>query len=148
MVLRIFRSIWFVSVLTILAALLYQYAGLPEVVVIGQDEVNFITFGRDTFFYSVLAILAFVNVTVFIVKRLAHGFEEFQSWYYGLIAVINFFLIVALSFVRLFNSSESFNFGSIGFIIYGSMLLIGVWIVGGMMYWVITKKTVEQKLKS
>jgi len=139
MALRIFRSVWLLSVVAILAALLYHYASLPEEVIIGQQEIYFISFARDTFFYILVAILTFINVTVFVAKKYARKSEEFQSWFYGFIAVINFFLIIALSFVSLFNSNESFRFNQIGFIVYGSMLLIGAWIVGGLAYWQIQK---------
>jgi hypothetical protein len=144
MALRIFRSIWFLSVLVILGALLYQYASLPEEVVIGQGEVNFITLGRDTFFYLTVALLALVNVTVFIVKKWAQKVEAFQAWFYGLIAVINFFLIIALSLISLFNSNESFRFREIGFIVYGSMILVAVWLVGGIIYWYAQKLTIKK----
>jgi hypothetical protein len=137
---RIFRSVWFLSVLVVLAALLYQYASWPEEVVIGQGNVNFITLSRDTFFYTALVILAFVNVTVYISRTFASKVDAFVAWFYGFVAVINFFLIIALSFISLFNSSENYRFGEIGFIIYGSLFLIGMWLIGGLVYWFIQKK--------
>lgn len=140
MAVKIFRSVWFLSVLAILFVLLYQYAAWPETVVIGQGEVNFISLSRDNFFYVSMALLAFVNVTVYIVKNFAKESDEFQSWFYGFIAVINFFLVIALSFISLFNSSEDFRFGQIGFIIYGSLILVFSWIAGGLLYWFVRKR--------
>jgi hypothetical protein len=141
MVVRIFRLIWFLSVLAVLIALLYHYAYLPEEVVVGQRDVNFITLGRDTFFYITLSVLALINVTVFVVKALAGKSIAFQAWFYGFVGVINFFLIIALSFIMLFNSSESYNFSSIRVIIYGSVFLVGAWFMGGIFYWLIQKST-------
>ena len=137
---RIFRSVWFLSVLVVLAVLLYQYASWPEEVVIGQGDVNFITLSRDGFFYTALVILAFVNVTVYVSRNFARKAEAFIAWFYGFVAVINFFLIIALSFISLFNSSENYRFGEIGLVIYGSLFLIGMWLIGGLIYWVAQKK--------
>jgi hypothetical protein len=140
MAVKIFRSVWFLSVLAVLFVLLYQYAAWPETVVIGQGEVNFISLSRDNFFYVTMALLAFVNVTVYIVRNFAKKSDEFQAWFYGFIAVINFFLVIALSFISLFNSNEDFRFGQIGFIIYGSLILVFSWIIGGLLYWVVRKR--------
>lgn len=136
---RIFRSVWFLSVLVVLAVLLYHYASWPEEVVIGQGDVNFIKLSRDTFFYTALVILAFVNVSVYISRTFARKVDAFVAWFYGFVAVINFFLIIALSFISLFNSSENYRFGEIGFIIYGSLFLIGAWLAGGLFYWLAQK---------
>lgn len=141
MAVRIFRSVWFLSTLAVLACLLYQYASWPEQVVIGQEEVNFITLSRDGYFYLVLAVLTLINVTVYIAKRFTKRAEGLMAWFYGFIGVINFFLIIAISFISLFNSNESFRFGQIGFIIYGSMFLVGAWLVGGLIYYFIQKRT-------
>lgn len=138
---RVFRAVWFLSILVSLAVVLYHYASWPEDIVIGQREINFITLSRDSFFYSLIGILAFVNVTVFVVRQQAKKTEALVAWYFGLIAIINFFLIIAISFVSLFNSNESFRFEEIGFVIYGSLFLIGAWFLGGLLYWFIPKKT-------
>jgi hypothetical protein len=140
MAVKIFRSVWFLSVLAVLFVLLYQYASWPETVVIGQGEVNFVSLSRDSFFYISMALLAFVNVTVYIARNFASKSAEFQAWFYGFIAVINFFLIIALSFISLFNSNEDFRFGQIGFIIYGSLILVFSWILGGLLYWLVRRR--------
>jgi hypothetical protein len=139
MALKIFRAVWFFSVSIILGVLLYHYAGWPEQIVIGQETINFITLGRDLFFYVSLAILVFINVTVYIVRSLAHRAVNLQAWFYGLIAIINFFLVIALSAISLFNSNENYRFGQLGVIIYGSMVLIGLWLLGGVLYWLVSK---------
>lgn len=136
---RVFRSVWFLSVVAVLATMLYQYASWPEEIVIGQGDVNFVSLSRDGFFYTVIAIMAFVNVTVYVVRSQAKQADGFVAWFYGFIAVINFFLIIALSFISLFNSNENYRFGEIGLIIYGSLFLIGLWIIGGLLYWLAQK---------
>lgn len=139
MAVKIFRALWFFSVLIILGVLLYHYAGWPEQVVIGQETINFITLGRDSFFYACLAVLVLINVMVYIVRRVAQRVDTLQAWFYGLIAIINFFLVIALSAISLFNSNENYRFGQLGAIIYGSMVLIGLWLIGGILYWLIGK---------
>lgn len=144
MAVKIFRSVWFLSVLVMLAVLLYHYAGWPEEVVIGQAEVNFVVLSRETFFYSMLAIIGFINTSVFITKHYAARAPEFLAWYYGFISIVNFFLVIGLSFIGLFNSNENFRFGEIGFIIYGSLFLIGAWLLGGVLYWILRRKVVAR----
>ncbi len=139
MAVKIFRSVWFLSVLAALFVLLYQYAAWPEDVVIGQGEVNFVTLSRDMFFYSSMFVLAFVNASVYIARTFAKQIEEFQAWFYGFIAVINFFMVIALSFISLFNSNEDFRFDQIGFVIYGSLILVFAWMLGGLLYWLVRK---------
>lgn len=134
MAVRVFKAIWYLSVLAAMAALLYHYAGLPETVVVGQGDVNFQSVGRDTFFYVSLLVLALINVTVYVVRRQTSQAPGVMTWFYGFISVINFFAIIALSFISLFNSNESFRYGEIGYVIYGSLFLIGAWLVGGLLY--------------
>ena len=125
-VMKIFRAVWFLSMLIMLGMLLYIYAALPETVVV-QDDGETVSITRDAFFYVMLALGAIVNVLVYIVARLEPGAQAFRAWFYGLVITLNFFLIIALSFVHLFNSSEKFDYPRIGFVIYGSVGLIVVW---------------------
>lgn len=143
---RIFRSVWFLSVLAVFVMLLYQYASWPEEVVVGQEAVNFISFSRENVFYIFLAIAALVNVSVFVARHFAKSKEELLAWFYGLIGIVNFFLIIAVSFISLFNSNESFRYERIGVIVYGSMFLFGAWIVGGIFYWLIQRKRLRSPM--
>jgi hypothetical protein len=141
MVVKVFRSIWFLSVLSVMAALLYHYAYLPEEVVVGQEDINFVMISREAFFYTSLAIISLINVTVYIVKRLANRLDALQAWFYGWIGIINFFLIIGLSLVMLFNSNEAYDFARIRGIIYGSIFLVGAWFIGGILYLIVQKST-------
>jgi hypothetical protein len=124
MIAKIFKGVWFLSLLATMAILLYVYASLPETLTLGdQAEIS-----RSAVFYSALALLAAFNVSVFIVARLSPvDVEYFMPWFYGLIIFLHLLIIVSLQYLNLYNSQEKFNYSSIGFIIYGSIALVVLW---------------------
>jgi len=125
--LKIFKAVWFMSMLAMLSMLLYIYAALPEIVVIQDDGGDIVSISKEAFFYALLVLGGIVNVLVYIVARLDPGAQAFRTWFYGQIITLNFFLIIALSFVHLFNSAEKFDYPRIGFIVYGSVGLVVLW---------------------
>lgn len=129
MVVKIFKAVWFVSLIATVGVLLYAYASFPDVIQVreGQPgETDSIT--RDGLFYAVLGLLALFNAMVFVVNRfMAVGDSFFQAWFYGLMVFFNLFILVSLQFFSLYNSSEKFDYDSIGYIIYGSVALIILW---------------------
>lgn len=129
MAVKIFKAVWFFSLLAAVAILLYAYAGFPEVIQVREGaEGAGETLSRNELFYAALGLLAIFNVTVFVVNRfMADGDQFFQAWFYGLIICFNLFMVVALQFFNLYNSQEKFDYDSIGYIIYGSVSLIVVW---------------------
>ena len=127
MYLKIFRAIWFLSMLAMLGMLLYIYAALPETVIVQSDGAETVSITRDAFFYAMLAAGGIINVLVYIIARLMPGASDFRTWFYGQVVTLNFFLIIALSFIHLFNTSEKFDYPRIGFIIYGSVGLVVLW---------------------
>ena len=145
MVLKVFRSVWFVSVLTALAALLYVYAGLPEEVII-QEEAGerILLLSREVLFYVVLAFLALVNVLVYIIAKLFKHDESFRAWFHGLIITLNVFFMVALFLINVYNSNERFDYNRIGFVIYGSVGLVVVWAVAWPFYNLFRKFSAKQ----
>lgn len=126
-IMKILRAIWFLSMLTMLGMLLFIYAALPEEVVVQDDGAETVSLSRDAFFYVMLSAGAIVNVLVYLIARLMPKEEAFRAWFYGQVVTLNFFLIIALSFVHLFNSPEVFDYPRIGFIIYGSIGLVVAW---------------------
>jgi hypothetical protein len=127
MILKIFRSVWFMSLMGLLASLLLVYASLPETVVVQEEGVQQVRLTRDTFFYIALAAITIINAMVYLIKKFYLKDETFRSWFHGLVITINLFFIVALSLVNSFNSGERFDFSRIGFVVYGSMALIVIW---------------------
>ncbi len=127
MVVKIFKGVWFLSLLATLAIFMYVYASLPESILVWEGEVSQ-SISRDGLFYSTLALLAVFNALIFIISRLYSGKNEyFRAWFFGLVTFFNLFLVVALQFLNLYNSQERFDYESIGLIIYGSIGLVIVW---------------------
>jgi hypothetical protein len=121
------ESIWFFSLLAVLGGFIYIYASLQEDIII-QESDTVVSISRELFFYLTLAILSLVNVLVFIFSKLyKKEKEEFLGWFYGQLTCLNIFFIIALSYVKLYNSNEKFDYDRIGFIIYGSVGLIVIW---------------------
>lgn len=127
MVLKIFRAIWFLSMLAMLAVLLLVYAYLPETVVI--QEADHVVVSKEIIFYSVLILGAIVNTLVYVISRLYSKDEGLRTWFHGLVITINFFLIISLSYINLYNSQEKYDFSRLGFVMYGSVGLVIVWVL-------------------
>ena len=126
MMVKIFKGIWSVSLLAVVAGLLYAYASFPETVQLGEGQEGAIS--RNGLFYTVLGLLGAFNVMIFVVNRLmAPADEFFQAWFYGLIVFFNLFVLVAVQFFSLYNSQEKFDYTAIGYIIYGSVALVVLW---------------------
>ena len=133
MILKIFKGVWFLSLMAWLALFLYVYASLPEQVLIRETE-NKVFLSREAVFYLFLAAIVLVNGLVFIVSRLFTDRENFLSWFCGLIICFNFFFVIVLNFINLVNSGEKFNYDRIGYVIYGSVGLFVFWAVGWPVY--------------
>jgi hypothetical protein len=144
MILKIFRAVWFVSMLAVLASLLYVYAALPEEVVLQEDNVKQVIVHRDTLFYTMTGAIALVNVLVFILARVAPGQEDFRAWFNGQIITINVFFIVGLFLISLFNSQEKYDYTRVGFVIYGSVVLIVVWAISWPIWKIFKRFSIKQ----
>ncbi len=139
MSLKVFKAIWFLSLLIFLGVFMYNYAGLPEVVNLVDSIDSPLSLSREALFYSVLAVAAILNVFVFIISKLYSSNPDFRGWFYGLITSLNIFLIIGVNFVTLFNSAEKFDYSRIGNIIYGSLMLVVLWVVAWPIYLLIKK---------
>jgi hypothetical protein len=139
MALRLSRGLWFVSMLGLLAALLFVYAALPEDVIVLQDGADFIYAGREIFFYACLVCVTLINALVFFVSSVFKNDEPLKTWFNGLVVVLNIFFIVAFFLINAVNSNEKFDYAKIGFVIYGSVVLIAVWAISWPIYLLIRK---------
>lgn len=128
MILKIFRVVWFFSIVAFLGFFMYVYASLPDPVVV-MDEPERVVLGKETVFYSILITIAVFNMFVYVFRSLnkTEEGEGFVSWFYGLVICLNLFFIVAVSYLSLFNSGERFEYDRIGPIIYGSVSLMVLW---------------------
>jgi hypothetical protein len=134
MAVKIFKFVWFFSLLATGAIFFYVYASLPlEVSVWPGDQP--VTISREGLFYSVLAISGLINVLVFIVATLFKEEKtDFTSWFYGLVAALNLFFVTVINFLGVSNSGERFDYGSLGILIYGSIGLIVLWSISWPIY--------------
>lgn len=143
MALKIFKAVWFLSMMAVLGNLLYIYAGLPENVVIREERLGSTAVSREMFFYLALLSLTVVNVTVYLVSKAIPKDEDTRAWYHGLVITLNIFFVVAFSLVGTVNSAERFNFAKIGFLIYGSVILFVVWAISWPVYKIFTRLTAK-----
>jgi hypothetical protein len=139
MAIKIFKVIWFFSLLGVLAVFMYVYASLPETVVINENP-QAVSLSKESLFYVALALIAVSNMLVFVISR---TFPEqdynFKAWFYGLVVCINLFFVIGLSFISLYNSGEKFDYARLGFIIYGSLVLLIVWSISWPVYRIVQK---------
>jgi hypothetical protein len=125
MALKIFRAVWFLSVLAVLGNLLFSYASWQqEELVILEDGIDQLFVNKEVLFYAIVGILVLVNVVVYVFGKLYAAQEDLRCWIHALVISINIFFIVSVNLVGLYNSAEKFNYGTIEFIIYGSVGLI------------------------
>jgi hypothetical protein len=144
MALKLFRGVWFLSVLVVFASLMYTYARLPDQVVVQEEASGQITMGRDPLFYFVVAAIVVVNVMVYLIRKMYLADLDFRAWFHGLVITINIFFVIALAHLGLYNSTEYFDYSRIGFIIYGSVVLIVLWAVSWPVYQLYRKIFVKQ----
>ena len=131
---KIFKAVWFLSMLAVLANLLFTYASLPVDVVVNENGGSFVSVGKDNFFYLAAALTALINVLVFIVNKFYNQDADFRTWFYGLVICVNFFFVVALNFISLYNSNDKFDYSRIEYLILGSTGLFVVWALGWPVY--------------
>jgi hypothetical protein len=134
MIVKIFSALRFLSMLAVLGNLLYVYASLPEQVVVLEQGIESLSVGRETLFYAAMITITLVNATVYLFSKKLAPSEDFMTWLNGLIMVLNIFFIIAMSFIAIYNSSEKYNYESIGFIIYASFGLVVLWTIGWPVY--------------
>lgn len=137
-----FRAVWFLSVLLLLANLLYVYASLPEVVIVQEDER--VSVSRELLFYGSMITILVINSLVYIFRTMFEEGENLRSWFHGLVITINIFFIVSLHALNVYNSSEIFSHDVVPFYVAGSLALIISWAALWPLYWIIQKFLVKQ----
>lgn len=142
MALKIFKGVWFFSLVGLLVVFFYVYAGLPQDVALWKEGSN-ISVSRNALFYISLLLMALINVMVFMVRGIiGQKDERFITWFYGLIISVNLFLIASLGLLNVFNGGDRYNYISMAPVIYGSLILICLWIASWPVY------LLSQKLSS
>ena len=142
MTLKLFRALWFLSVLIVLANLLYIYASLPEVVTIQENEQ--ITISREWLFYVLMLAIVIINALVYLMKMMIPDGENLRSWFHGLLVTINLFMIVAMQALNIYNSAENYDHSRVGVFLSGSLVLILLWAALWPLYLVVQKFFLKQ----
>lgn len=127
---RLIKALWFVTLLAVSAFLLFVYAGFREdqVIYLSDDLAGV---GREAFFFLSLLIIVIVNFSFYALswrlRKRDNEFSEFiKGWLMGLAGAFNFFLIVVLSFIQIFNGGENFTYTNFGYLIFVSLGVIGI----------------------
>lgn len=128
MTVKIFKGVWFFSMLGLLAMFFYIYAGLPETVML-WDFPEQITISRSGLFYSFISTIAILNATVYLVRQLSNKEQGFTAWFYGMIATLNIFFIAMLGFIHVFNGGDRYDYARMAPAIYGSLILVCAWLI-------------------
>ena len=79
MALKIFRAVWFLSVLAVLARLLFGYAGWQEELIIQEQAGEQTLVGKEFLFYVLVALLTIVNVVVYVFGKLFSARKTFVA---------------------------------------------------------------------
>jgi len=138
MTLKLFRAAWFVSVLVVLANLLYVYADLPEKVVVQENELVSLT--REWVFYIALVTVLLINILVYVFKSMFRESESLRAWFHGLVITMNIFIILALQALNVYNSAEFFTGNNlVQLYLTGSLALILLWAVSWPVYLLLQK---------
>jgi hypothetical protein len=142
MTLKLFRAMWFLSVLVVLVNLLYVYASLPELVTVQENEK--ITINREWLFYLLMFSVLLINVLVYLIKMMAQDGENLRAWFHGLIITINIFLIIAMQALNVYNSTEMFDHSRVSMFLMGSLVLILIWAALWPLYLIFQKFFIKQ----
>ncbi len=130
MILKVFKAVWFLSLLGVLANLFYVYAGLPEQVSVAEENgATAYVMDKEVLFYAALAFIGILNLLVYLFSKSITPDEGFRAWLHGLVITLNIFFVVGFSFIGLYNSAEHFDYTRIGPIIYGSVILVALWAI-------------------
>jgi len=133
---------WFLSVMVVLANLLYVYASLPETVIIQENEQVSLT--REWLFYILLLIIVVINALVYLFKLMFQESENLRAWFHGFIITINIFLIVSMQALNVYNSNETFNHSLVVLYLTGSISLIILWAAFWPVYLIFQKFRFKQ----
>lgn len=144
MTLKLFRAVWFLSVVVVLVNLLYVYASLPEIVTV--QEADRVLINREWLFYILMSVIVAINLLVYLFKMVYQDVEDVRSWFHGLIICINIFLILSMQALNVYNSIEMFDHSRVAFLLTASLGLVLLWAALWPLYLIFQKFFVKQAL--
>jgi hypothetical protein len=144
MILKIFKVVWFVSLLGMLGVFVYCYASWPQLVNFSEQEGG-LKMDKGILFYTCLGFAALFNALVFVITRLKYS-EAFSTWFYGLVSVFHAFLVSGFIFITIFNSLEKYDYSMVGPTLYASIILLMLWSVAWPVYSMYTRFSTQAKV--
>jgi hypothetical protein len=100
-----------------------------------EEGTDILSIDKESFFYIVITFISVINVLVFIISKVYATDQPFQGWFYGLIIAINFFLIIGVSFIALYNGGENYDYSRLEYVLYFSVGLFVTWAGLWPLYW-------------
>jgi hypothetical protein len=143
MIIKVFKVVWFVSLLVMTGVFIYCYASWPQEVTLGDEQGTSID--RGILFYACLGLSAVFNSLAFFIVRMNFS-KAFATWFYGLLISFHAFLVSGFIFITILNSLEKYDYSRFGPTLYGSMILLIVWIVCWPVYYVFNKISAQSKV--
>ena len=144
MIVKIFKLTWIVSLLAMMGVFIYCYASWPQVVMLGGEEGGN-SIDRSILFYVCLGLAGAFNALVFVITRMNFS-QAFTAWFYGVVISFHVFFVSTFIFITILNSSEKYDYSMVGPTVYGSMVLLLVWIVAWPIYLMAGKFIVQSKV--
>lgn len=141
---RLIKYLWFLTVLALLASLLWIYASLPNEVGVLANEFGeadeFLE--KNQFFYVFFGFFALINIILFglhnmIINhtdRFSHQINpsrrslqlSLSQWMLAFASSLNIFFILALIYLAAFNSAEVSNLQAFQVLVYVGPVLVGL----------------------
>ena len=134
-----FKGVWFLSMMAVMANLFYVYAGLPELVAVFEVGSEIYSIGREILFYASAGLIGITNLFVFLVSKTYYPKEDFRTWIHGLVIALNVFFITCLGFISVYNSAQNFDFTRAGIVIYTVLAALALWTIAWPFYLIYQK---------
>lgn len=144
MILKVFKVVWFVSLLAMMGVFIYCYASWPTLVNLNEQD-GFLAIDKGILFYSCLGLASIFNALVFIVTRMKYS-EAFTTWFYGMVSTFHAFLVSGFIFITIFNSQEEYDYVRVGPILYASIILLVVWALVWPVYSIYIRFSTQAKV--
>lgn len=119
---KIFNLFWFFTFVLFFAALTLSYAYLPENIGIHADNTGAVDqfIKKEAFFYIGLIIFVVSNIVSFYFIRVLDSVPastsfyfknqsfkyKITNWFAGFVTMVNLFLVMAVSYIAIFNSQD------------------------------------------
>ena len=164
---KFIKLFWLLSMIGFLALLLWVYANMPPQIDISMVNSAFseITISKNAFFYSMIAIVVSTNGSILMLSKVLQlltarhlkendGFypqeghnNRLINWLGSFSIILNLFCIIGVLFVGLYNTIEKEAGHPYIYIVYTSLFLMLVWLLG-LIYIIASKrKGMKERLK-